>query len=59
MTGPRSVCGARPDRGPVERHAAITQRDIRVVPDDEVVEQLDVEKAPGRQRLGGQVQVIG
>ena len=68
---PRSIPG-RPWRGrraaqsaararvarPVERHAPVAQRDVRVVADDEVVEQLDVEQPAGRQRLGGQVEVV-
>ena len=45
-------------RGPVERDAAVPQRHVRVVADDEVVEELDVQQAAGRQRLGGQVQVV-
>ena len=50
----------RPSVGcrPVERDAAVPERDVGVVPDDEVVEQLDVEQAAGRQRLGGEVEVV-
>ena len=46
------------DLGPVERHAAVAQRDVRVVADDQVIEQLDVEEPPRRERLGRQVEVV-
>ena len=58
----RSVARAGSPRatvGPTGRDAAVAQRDVRVVADDEVVEQLDVEQAARRERLGGQVQVVG
>ena len=45
-------------RRPVEGHAAVAQRHVRVVADDEVVEQVDVEQAAGRERLGREVQVV-
>jgi hypothetical protein len=41
-----------------EGDAAFAERDEGVVADHEVVEQLDIEQAAGRQRLGGQVQVV-
>ena len=58
VEGPRSVRGARRCARPVERHPAIAKRNVRVVPDDEVVQQLDVEESSGRERLGGEVQVV-
>src|SRR6476646_7916261 len=54
----RSVGPAGVDLGPVERHAAVAQRDVRVVADDQVIEQLDVEKPPRGKCLGRQVKVI-
>ena len=61
---PRSPPGAfsprpAPPPRPVERDAAVAQRDVRVVADDEVVEELDVEQPAGGQGLGGEVQVVG
>ena len=44
--------------GPVERDAAIAERDERRVADHDVVEQLDVEKPARRERLCGEVQVV-
>ena len=49
---------ARRGAGPVEGDAAVAQRDVGVVADDEVVEQVDVQQPAGGQRLGGQVQVV-
>jgi excisionase family DNA binding protein len=43
----------------VEGDAAIPQRDPCIVADDEVVEQVDVEKATGGQRLCRQVKIVG
>ena len=54
-----SVGCSRPSLRSVEGHTPIAQRDVCVMADDEVVEQLDVEQAAGRQRLGGEVQVVG
>ena len=51
--------GAPAGAAPVEGDAAVPQRDERVVPDDDVVEKLDVEKPAGRERLRRQVQVVG
>ena len=42
----------------VERDTAVAERHERRVPDDEVVEQVDVEEPPGGERLRGQVQVV-
>jgi hypothetical protein len=39
--------------------AAIAQRDPRVVTDDEMVEQVDVEETPRCQCLGRQVEIVG
>jgi hypothetical protein len=44
---------------PVEGHAAIAQRDPGVVADHEVVEEIDVEEAAARQRLGREVEIVG
>ena len=44
--------------GPIERHAAVAQRDVRVVADHEVVQQVDVQEAPGRERFRCEVQII-
>lgn len=54
-----SVGGPRAPLGPIERHAPVTQRDIGVVADHQVVEQLDVEQPAGGQCLGCQMQVVG
>ena len=43
----------------IEGHAAIPERDPRVVADHQVVEDIDVEQAAGGDRLGGEVQVVG
>src|SRR6185436_10034042 len=48
----RTVAGA------VERHAPVPQRDIGVVADDEVVEDVDVEEAARGEGLGGEVEVV-
>ena len=45
--------------GPVERDAAIAQRGVGIVADDQVVQQGDVQQPAGRQRLRGQVEVVG
>ena len=45
-------------RRPIEGDAAVAQRDVGVVADHEVVEQVDVEQPAGGERLGGQVQVV-
>src|SRR5258706_7446354 len=42
----------------IERDPAIPQRGVGVVPDHEVVEDVNVEEAPSGQRLGRQVQVV-
>ena len=44
--------------GPVERDTAIAERHERRVPDHDMVEQVDVEQAPGGERLRRQVQVV-
>ena len=44
--------------GPVEGHAPVAQRDVRVVADDQVVEQLDVEQTARGEGLGRQVEVV-
>src|SRR3954452_2044034 len=44
---------------PVEGDTTVAQRNVRVVPDHEVVEQLDVERAPRGERLRREVQVVG
>ena len=56
--GRAAQSAARAPCRPVERDAAVAQRDVGVVADDEVVEQLDVEQAAGGERLGGQVEVV-
>jgi hypothetical protein len=43
----------------VEDDPTVAQRDVGIVTDDEMVEQVDVEKTAGGERLGGQVQVVG
>jgi hypothetical protein len=43
---------------PVERDTPVAQRDVGVVSDDEVVEELDVKQTACRERLGGQVQIV-
>ena len=48
-----------PRRRPVEGDAAVAQRHVGVVADDEVVEQADVEQPAGGEGLGRQVQVVG
>ncbi len=47
-----------PTLRPIEGDAAIAERDERVVSDDEMVEQVDVEQSAGGQRLGRQVEVV-
>ena len=42
-----SVRRPRRDPRPIERHTPVAQRDVRIVPDDQMVQQLDVEQAPG------------
>ncbi len=42
----------------IEGDAPVAQRHERVVPDDEVVEQLDVQQPAGRQRRRGQVEIV-
>jgi hypothetical protein len=44
--------------GPVEGDPPVAQRDIGIVADDQVVEQVDVQQPPGRQRLGREVEVV-
>src|SRR6266705_1587682 len=56
ITIPRSRTGTR---GPVEGDAPIAERHVRVVADDEVVEQGDIEQSSCRQGLGREVQVVG
>ena len=43
---------------PIERDSAIAERHERRVPDHDMVEQVDVEQAPGGERLRRQVQVV-
>ena len=45
--------------GAVERHTSFAETDVRRSGDHEVVEHRDVEKSPGRDCLGCQVQVVG
>lgn len=52
-----SLRGARTD-GTIERDAAIAERDIGVIPDHEMIEDLDVEQTPGSEGLGRQVEVV-
>ncbi len=47
-----------PGLRPVEGHPAVPQRHVRVVADDQVVEQRDVEEPAGGERLGRQVEVV-
>ena len=42
---------------PIEGHAAVPQGDVRVVPDDQVVEDVDVEKPARSEGLRGEVEV--
>src|SRR6266550_3339458 len=49
---------AGPALRPVERDAAVAQRDPGVMADDEVVEQIDVEQAACSEGLGRQVEVV-
>ncbi len=55
---PRSVGRSRCRPGPVKGDATVPERHVRVVADDEVVEELDVEEAAGRQRLGREMEVV-
>ena len=56
---PAEPTSARPLAfGPVERHAAVPKRHVRVVADYEVVEEVDVEEAAGGERFGRQVKVV-
>ncbi len=59
----RSDCSgtrrAQGRRDSVERDASIPQRDVGVVADHQVVQQADIQEAPGGQCLGRQVKVIG
>ena len=57
-SGGQSAAALRRRRRSIEGDAAVAQRDVRVVADDEVVEQADVEQPAGGERLGGQVQVV-
>ena len=41
-----------------EGHSALPERDEGVVADHEVIEQLDIQQAPGGQCFGSQVQVV-
>ena len=43
----------------IERDAAVAERDIGIVADHQVVEDIDVEQAAGGQRLRGQVEIVG
>src|SRR5689334_19504513 len=45
--------------GPVERDTSVAQRHESVVPDDEMVEERDVEQAARRDRLRREMEVIG
>ena len=56
--GRLSVARASPAAGPIESHAPIAQRDVRVVADDQVVEQLDVEQSACCEGFGRQVEVV-
>ena len=55
--GPRAR-RRRPEPGSVEGNAPVAQRDVGVVADDEVVEQVDVEQATRRQGLGGEMEIV-
>lgn len=45
-------------RAPVERDAAVPEREPRVVPDHEVVQESDVREPPRCERFRGEVQVL-
>ena len=45
--------------GPIEQYAAVPQRHVRVMADDQVIQQPDVQQPSGGQGFGGQVQVVG
>ena len=45
--------------GPVEADPTVAKRHVGVVADHEVIEQVDVQEAARRERLRGQVEVVG
>ncbi len=42
----------------IEDDAAISQRDVCVVADDQVIQHFDVEEQAGREGFGGEMQII-
>jgi hypothetical protein len=43
---------------PVESHASVSKGDVGIVPDDEMIKELDVQQSTGRQGLSREVEVI-